>query len=105
MNCKQGDLAIFVRSTCGNEGLIVRCLSLTHHTHVRNPDGTREESAVWNTDRPVRAWDGSVWNKASDHNLRPIRNPGADETDEMVRLAGPAPMTLTELLREESNHG
>lgn len=26
MNCKQGDLALIIRSTAGNEGLVVTCL-------------------------------------------------------------------------------
>jgi hypothetical protein len=42
----------------------------------------------------------------ADDCLRPIRDPGSDAVDEMVKRVGPAPMTLTEVLeRDEVAHG
>lgn len=88
MNCKPGDLAVFVRSTCGNEGVIVRCLSLSMYTHTVNPNGVFTETPIWNVDKLVRGWDGSFARLASDCNLRPIRDPGDDAVDETLIWAG-----------------
>lgn len=79
MNCKPGDLAVFVRSTCGNEGLIVTCLRLaTREEIVAN---CLRNTPVWVTDRPTRWSWGQPLCFAHDENLRPIRDSdGADET-------------------------
>jgi len=85
MNCKEGDLAIVVKSVCGNEGKVVRCLEL-------HPAGFDRFAPflgpIWVTDNNSLA---GVWirsglpaesgNAIPDAYLRPIRdNPGEDET-------------------------
>jgi len=84
MNCKQGDLAIVVRSKAGNEGKICTCLKL----HPPGYDGMNLFCGpIWETDIKLNTvWndDGStapVGRCIPDENLRPIRdNPGQDET-------------------------
>lgn len=70
MNCKQGDLAIVVRSPDGvNLGKIVRCIRFIGMYHGC-PD-------VWETDRPLEWRDGrggDVLDCASmDSYMRPLR--------------------------------
>jgi hypothetical protein len=85
MNCKQGDLAIFVNNSAGNIGKIVRCLELDLST--RDVDGKRWISTPrWKTDQVFKATDGSWINSAADVHLRPIRD--NDGQDEMIRIAG-----------------
>ena len=79
MNCKEGDLAIVVKSHCNSEGLIVTCL--------RRATGGELDAAgfyyteAWVTDRFGPVVGGGVSNYWTDASLRPIRNdPGADET-------------------------
>ncbi len=49
MRCKQGDLAIVVRSHCGNLGKIVRCLEL-----VVDERWQLYDTNVWRVDSPVK---------------------------------------------------
>ena len=83
MNCKQGDLAIVVRSVAGNEGKIVRCLKLEPAGFDYNDI---DDGAIWVIDRSLNWIDertGRTGQSPScpDINLRPIRdNPGPDET-------------------------
>jgi len=86
MNCKQGELAIVVRSCAGNHGVIVECVSLTHGIVRYMPDGTRREGPCWFIGRGVRGWDGRVTQYIADENLRPLRD--GDGEDEMLRIAG-----------------
>lgn len=87
MNCKQGDLAIVVKSNYGNEGKIVRCVRIhdseTHDANglkIINPSGMR-----WVIDPPIQTINNKG-NKCnlftfSDGWLRPLRdNEGEDET-------------------------
>ena len=86
MNCRQGDLAVIVRSTAGNEGRIVRCAALNPNARLLYPNGAVYEGAAWRVHPPVKGWNGAVTHYALDSQLRPLR--GLDGVDEMVRLAG-----------------
>jgi hypothetical protein len=77
MNCKPGDLAVFVKSSAGNEGRLVTCLRFIG----RVPD--YRGSDYWETDTPVPSWFGDMASIARDSQLRPIRPGGV--TDEEVR--------------------
>lgn len=89
LNCKQGDLAIIVSSTCGNEGKIVRCLELIHASHVPDTQGKIWRFAngprwVWRIDRSINfgnAFDIVQIMHSSDHRMRPLRG---DITDEEI---------------------
>lgn len=86
MNCKPGDLAIFVKSCCGNEGKIVRCIRL-----LSSAQAAREEfapGALWEIDTLVLTTYGDVWCRAFDEQLRPLRDPGDGAVDEMVKIVG-----------------
>jgi hypothetical protein len=81
LNCKPGDMAVVVRSSAGNEGKIVCCIRLSNWTGLIGPSGTMNHGAVWEVDRPLRAWSGESNHFVLDKSLRPIRdNPGEDET-------------------------
>jgi hypothetical protein len=89
MNCKPGDLAIFVRSYCGNEGRIVRVLRLATDVD-RKTIPWEEGRCCWVIDQTV-SWGGGglVFARAAlalDDCLRPIRD--TDGEDEMLRIAG-----------------
>lgn len=97
MNCKQGDLAIIVRSLAGNEGRIIRCVKYVPQLRYRFLDGTQETKPGWLMDEALPTiladekspyiWD--CW-------LRPIRDPGDDAVDEMVKLVPlPTPSEVT----------
>ena len=83
LNCKPGDLAIVVRSVCGNEGKNVRCL------HLATDDEANEitEGRVWKIDRELLALSeiGTIRRSAfcEDDILRPIRP--LDELDDISR--------------------
>ena len=82
LNCKQGDLAILVRSYAGNEGAIVRCLELAEPDFDCPPDcGPR-----WMVDREFMTSWGDRTRTLPDANLRPLRD--SDGDDEMLRLVG-----------------
>lgn len=88
MNCKQGDLAVIVRSFCGNEGRIVRCLKFYGRGAFK--DGTVFDD-IWIIDgrfaRPdLKALRCGGDAAISDSWLRPIR-PG-DGEDETLTWAG-----------------
>lgn len=90
MNCKPGDLAIIVRSLAGNEGKIVRCLEGVWSIETM-PWGDRA-SFMWRTDTVLKSWSGSFDCWIADRQLRPIRDPGDDAKDEMLR---PLPHEVT----------
>jgi hypothetical protein len=97
MNCKQGDLAIVVSVPLQELrcwlGKIVRVKALT-----TSWDGY----ACWMLETPVRDPFG-ICEAIADRDLRPIRPQSDDAVDEMVRLVGAAPKTLTEV--REVSHG
>lgn len=90
MNCKQGDLAIVVRSEAGNEGKIVRCLELMITDTVIDLNGrphwyANGVSPIWKVDRPMnfaKVGNGEISQAmfCADEVLRPIR--GLDEVIE-----------------------
>lgn len=91
MNCKQGDLAIIIKSRAGNEGKIVRCVRL-HDFIDRDINGwpTGIIGPRWVIDRPVPGLtnDGhpNYMFTVADSCLRPIRP--TDGEDEILRLVG-----------------
>jgi hypothetical protein len=89
MNCKPGDLAVFVRSYIGNEGKIVRILRLADVHERRDYDPSE---IIWATDRPVLDTFGGWGCTAIDSYLRPIRDPGDDAVDESKAWLPPVPL-------------
>jgi hypothetical protein len=86
MNCKQGDLAIVVKSEAGNEGKIVRCVRLIGERDLIGRSGDVLRGAVWEIDVPLPDWGGRLFPTVSDDQLRPIRD--NDGEDEILRIAG-----------------
>ena len=77
MNCKQGDLAVIVRSRAGNEGKIVRCVRFLGPVNYT----IRKYVDSWEIDPPVMSFLGTLENAFPDDQLRPIRpSEGQDET-------------------------
>jgi hypothetical protein len=87
MNCKQGDLAIIVKSNCGNEGKIVRVLELYVPLFV---DSSIAHHTFWKIDRKIQATnmlDEIIQiDFCTDAQLRPISDQEGE--DEMIRIAG-----------------
>ena len=92
LNCRPGDLAVVVRSTCGNEGMVLTCIRL-HPPGTDN--GDPDMGPVWEVDRDVP---GIIWNRKTgavfrrhtspfifDAYLRPLRGDVAE--DEVQREA------------------
>ena len=81
MNCKKGDLAIIVSSSCGNEGKIVKCLELLITDSFPDTDGRRQwhikgVHPIWRIDRPINLSNNFDTVQAlycSDERLRPLR--------------------------------
>jgi hypothetical protein len=84
MNCKPGDLAVFVRSTCGNEGLIVRCIRLLTKEEMWERRLHPDTFPCWLTDTPTKCSWGKPDPSAPDAYIRPIRDPGEDARDETL---------------------
>lgn len=80
MNCKQGDLAVIVRSASGNEGKIVRCVKFAGVVRFY-PYG---KYPSWEVDPPVPSIFTGTTDCIPDAELRPIRDPGADAKDETL---------------------
>jgi len=74
LNCKQGDLAIVIRSNKGFIGKIVKCLSLARCNPLTGEAG-------WFTEPKLGGYHCIV-----DSALRPIRD--SNETDEILRIVG-----------------
>lgn len=81
MNCKKGDLAIIVSSSCGNEGKIVQCLELVFTDRIPDTTGKMHRHArrmhpSWRIDRSINfadAFDTVQVMYCSDARLRPLR--------------------------------
>ena len=84
MNCKQGDLAILVKSFAGNECKIFTCLELDLSTHDKcgNPWAYTPR---WKIDITINSILGNLIDSVADCNLRPLRD--SDGEDEMLRIA------------------
>ena len=80
LNCKQGDLAVIVRSASGNEGKIVRCLALVMDAWAWGY-GPR-----WITEPPVIGNAFGTIVPPLDACMRPLRD--SDGEDEVLRLVG-----------------
>ena len=86
MNCKQGDLAIMVRSAANNEGKIFLCVRfIPLHSWMRK-DGSIRAEAAWLVDPPTSDFNGWIVEHLADSDLRPIR--GGEGADEMLRIVG-----------------
>lgn len=95
MNCKPGDLAVYVRSHAGNEGRIVEVVRPLGINPSWGGDGWGDPDAasfywlVKSQGTPLRDTYGRFWDEvpAEDANLRPIR-PGdlEDETPTVREL-------------------
>jgi hypothetical protein len=90
MNCKKGDLAIIVSSSCGNEGKIVQCLELLITESFPDTKGRRQwhiggVHPVWRIDRPINfrnTFDTVQIMYCSDAKLRPLRGDlNGDDTE------------------------
>lgn len=103
MNCKQGDLAIVVRSNKGSSqlGKIVRCIRLASGT-VKSTTSESINLSVdcgdwWEIDSPLRLYSkakGEVLaNYCPDYSLKPLKD--GDDEDEMIAIAG-KPKEVTE---------
>jgi hypothetical protein len=95
MNCRPGDLAIFVTSELGNEGRIVKCLRLATRDDMNGHD-LHSEEAAWLIDSSVPCAERVVAPFARDFNLRPIRDPGEDARDESAAWLPPVPTQTKE---------
>lgn len=83
MNCKQGDLAIIVKSYAGNEGKVVRCVEyLGEVLWACSVTGLDKAEPTWRVDSLLPGPDGEqAVAKIADCQLRPLRpNRGDDET-------------------------
>ena len=89
MNCKQGDLAVIVRSFANNEGKIVRCQRL-HSSEIRDLDGMYFYNGLggphWVIEGDVFSAEGFRIFTVADACLRPLRD--NDGQDEMLRMVG-----------------
>lgn len=93
MNCKPGDLAMFVRSGAGNEGKVRRVLRLATSEELAEARFVQEPT--WILDAPVPANYGPPVVLGKDRYLRPIRDPGNDAKDETLSWL-PVPSTEKE---------
>lgn len=82
MNCKEGDLAIVIRSKCGNEGKIVRCVKYLGEIRLVSINlKVSDPTACWHIEPPLIGVFGKIGNGFPDRDLKPIRNSdGEDET-------------------------
>jgi len=86
MNCKQGDLAIVVKSLYGNLGKVVRCLEYAGLVRWHDNGVSLGVLPTWKTDTEFKSNelhptpDAAYW--MPDGQLRPLR--GADGTDETL---------------------
>ena len=93
MNCKPGDLAVFVRSQRRNHGVVVRVLRLLSRRE-REIAGLGHFDFVWETDKEVDTLRGPM-RVAPDSYVRPLRDPGDDAQDETLSWL-PVPSTEKE---------
>ena len=101
LNCRQGDLAIVIKSEAGNEGRIVRCLEFVggpaiggdmFHTDCWRVEGVLTSLCAFTGERIV-----SADNIISDSRLRPLRD--GEDTDEIILLVGlPNPTKTLEIM-------
>ncbi len=78
MNCKQGDLAVIIRSKAGNEGKIVKVGKFLGH--VRGWKGDDR----WEIDIKITSTQGEFHKHVQDKFLRPIRPQPDNAVDETL---------------------
>lgn len=88
--CKQGDIAICVRSFGANLGKIYQCLELVITDCVPMLDGTVTTivggmQPMWRVDKPVLWSTGELCMYHKDAYLRPLRGDLNDETIEITK--------------------
>ena len=86
MHCKQGDLAVIVSSSAGNDGKFVTCLRLIPSMPMLMPNGRTVRTDCWLVDARLMGCKGQVDSFVADAQLRPIRD--IEGEDEMLRIAG-----------------
>jgi hypothetical protein len=102
LNCRAGDLARIVAFPAGDAidrlmpGRIVRVVEWHPNPGYGNAMWFLESPMVFDLGEGERV----VW-AIADSILRPIRDPGDDAQDEMLRLVGPAP-SVTQPARESA---
>ena len=88
MNCKPGDLAVVVKSWAGNEGRIVRVIRLCQETSKNHNIDSRgiltAPEPYWVIDQALPDFKGTLHKTFADSQLRPIRDPGDDASDETL---------------------
>lgn len=98
MNCKPGDLAIMVGSFANNNGKLYRVLGWIGHARIAGSangsvnDCWRVECLGHSVGTQGKSYRPGDIGFASDAQLRPIRDPGDDAKDEMLR---PLPNEVT----------
>jgi len=81
MNCKQGDLAVMVKSYAGNQGKIVQCIRLATKEEIDDAWFLTKDGPIWIIDRLIPTIKKGLQRLAIDAQLRPIRpSEGQDET-------------------------
>ena len=104
LRCKPGDLCRVVDHPDYGSldrqciGMIVRVTRLVPHSRTSEPCWEYEGPLVIVTD----GVDRYTVKRFCDDCLRPIHNPGDEEQDEMIGIAGPAPAVVREPSREEA---
>ena len=92
MNCKQGDLAVVVRSRHSNAGRVMTCLCIATTEELVATFGSTMtiHDPIWRVDVPL-LWINAFRERievlyAADEALRPLRD--SEGEDEMLRIAG-----------------
>lgn len=112
MNCRPGILAFIVDlpDAFGLNGHVVKLADAPAFEFAGLPHWRLEEplhitlrqSGINRVTGELLLEGSHYWaSEIPDRNVRPIGKPGDNDVDEMVAKVGPAPMTLTELLRRE----
>jgi hypothetical protein len=81
MNCKPGDLAMYVGKAAHMRGRVVKCVELLG---LKPATGSSELWAMWRVDPPQPDSPAHVKDWIADRALRPIRDPGEDAKDETL---------------------
>lgn len=80
LRCKAGQLAIIIKSTAGNEGMIVRTVRLRAHSAFSFPV---EHGPVWEIDTPILTSAGNMVPACYDEWMRPVEGLSEEELVEL----------------------
>ena len=91
--CKEGELAFVLSEECAGHipsGHVVKCLHYYATSNWLNSDGSVDSvcRGIWHVEYNGRNRGSIGMYGVRDVNLWPIRDPGPDEVDEMVKLLG-----------------